>query len=135
MVLLPVEKTQNQQINPEVDKMGACVTCGQQITNPLCPERLAEQMTTWLAESKPELIKALNNKTDEFLSRSYGDDFCIVTGKKMDVCPYCYTEHIFNWLVSLKVSSELLAEYITYFHFDGGRLGYYRKAEQLGAVY
>ena len=112
--------------------MGACVTCGQQITNPLCPERLAEQMKTWLAETKPELISALDNRTEDFLDKPSGRDTCIVTGKKMDVCPYCYTEHIFDWLTSLNLNSELITQYLTFFHFDEGRLGYWQRAEQLG---
>ncbi|MCF7866499.1 hypothetical protein K9M18_03650 [Candidatus Woesearchaeota archaeon] len=114
--------------------MGACVTCGQQITNPLCPERLAEQMSVWLAETKPELMVALNNKTEDFLNRPSGDDFCVVTGKRMDICPYCYTEHIFDWLVSLKLGFNILEEYLIFFHFDEGRLGYWKKAEELGII-
>lgn len=114
--------------------MGNCVGCDQQITNPLSPERLAEQMKTWLAETKPNLIKALEDKTEEFLPMHIGEDRCVVTGKRMDVCPYCYTEHIFNWLVSLKLDSSILAEFMTFFHFDEGKLGYYRRAEHMGLM-
>ena len=112
--------------------MGNCVVCDQQITNPLSPERLAEQIKTWLGETKPSLIGALQKRTDEFLPMHTGEDRCVITGKRMNVCPYCYTEHIFNWLVSLKVDSSLLAEFILFFHFDGGKLGYYSRAERMG---
>lgn len=112
--------------------MGACVVCKEQITNPLSPERLAEQMKTWLMESKPELINGLDKKTDELLPCSHEDDFCIVTGKRMSICPYCYTEHIFNWLRSIKLEAKLMTEFLTYFHFDGAKLGYWQKAEALG---
>jgi len=115
-------------------KVGACVMCGQQITNPLSPERLAEQMTTWLVETKPELIEALNNKSEEIIPCVQGEDTCIVTGRRMDLCTYCYTEHIFDWLVEINVSKPLLTEFLTFFHFDEGRKGYWEKAERMGII-
>lgn len=112
--------------------MGACVECGQQVTNPICPERLAEQMTTWLLETRPELIGAFNDKTEEILPQTNMEDKCVITGKKMSLCPYCYTEHIFYWLRSINLDKDLLKEYLTFFHYDGERLGYWANAESEG---
>lgn len=89
-------------------------------------------MITWLAETRPDLIRGLQNVTEEINFCQDAEDVCIITGKKMNVCTYCYTEHVFNWLVSLKVNAELIKEYFVYFNFDFHRLGYFRKAEKLG---
>ena len=115
--------------------MGACVLCEQQITNPLSPERLAEQMKVWLYESKPDLVKDFEDKSREILTHDSGDDFCIVTGKRMCLCAYCFTEHIFSWLLSKKPTQELVEQYLTYFNFDVSRKGYIEKAERLGYAY
>jgi hypothetical protein len=107
----------------------------QQITNPLCPERLVEQMRTWLRDEHEDLIKGLEVASDEVLPCEHaGDDFCIVTGNKMSICVYCYTEHIFNWLLSTNPDKELLNEFMTYFNFDEGRRGYWRVADKLGFI-
>ena len=113
--------------------MGACVLCEQQITNPLSPERLIEQMKTWLWDERRDLIRGLEAAADELLD-SNGDDVCIVTGNKMKVCVYCFTEHIFKWLLSQNVEPEVLEEYITYFNFDEGRLGYWHTANAMGVT-
>lgn len=115
--------------------MGECVVCRQQITNPLSPERLAEQMSSWLAEVRPELMKGLTDKTEEILPLECGDVNCIVTGRPVSLCTYCYTEHIFNWLISIRAGTDLVAEFITYFHFDGARQGYWRVADELGVTH
>lgn len=114
--------------------MGACVLCEQQITNPLSPERLIEQMETWLTEKRPDLIRGLKAKADELLDENINNDqeICIVTGKKMKVCVYCFTEHIFKWLLSQKPGLALMKQYMTYFNFDESRHGYWQTAYELG---
>jgi len=114
--------------------MGACVLCEQQITNPICPERLESQMKTWLVETRPELIELLEEESKVFMPCTDSDDVCIITKARMNVCVYCYTEHIFNWLRSLKVDKTVMQEFMQYFDFDLGRKGYYEYAEALGFV-
>lgn len=111
--------------------MGECVLCEQQITNPLSPERLVEQMKTWLFETRVDLIEGLEKQAAELIDGS-GDNFCVVTGNRMKVCVYCFTEHIFKWLVVQSVGRELLQQFIQYFNFDESRHGYWVLAEKLG---
>lgn len=116
--------------------MGACVLCEQQITNPLSPERLAEQMKAWLQDSNPQLLDSFEDKSREIMTDLEGhEDFCIVTGKGMSVCAYCFTEHVFRWLLSLKPSQEMVEQYLTYFNFDVSRKGYIDHAIKLGYAY
>ncbi len=119
----------------EVVKMGECVLCEQQITNPLSSGRLAEQMKTWLMETKPELIQVMEKKAEEVLDGTTGDSFCVVTGRKMNLCAYCFTKHIFDWLLSTKPSQDMVDQYLTYFSFDVSRKGYIQTAEKAGYFY
>lgn len=114
-------------------KMGACVQCKEQITNPLSPERLTEQVTTWLGESRPELAKAFAQESENFMVTTVdANDHCIVNQNKMSLCAYCFTEHIFNWLVTQELSAELMQEYVTYFNYDVTDKGYRQVARDLG---
>ncbi len=119
---------------PEVVKMGACVLCEQQITNPICPERLESQMKTWLLETKPELIEELEEESRVFSKCADSEDVCIITKRHMNVCVYCYTEHIFNWLKQTNADKETLSEFMQYFNFDLGWKGYYEEAQRLDLV-
>ena len=52
-----------------------CVVCNEVITNPICPDCLAERMQAWLAETNPKLAKDI---------RGYhldGDTKCIFCNK------------------------------------------------------
>ena len=112
--------------------MGACVLCKEQITNPLGPQRLTEEMTTWLAESRPELITEFKEDATTFLNRKIftPNDYCIIKGKPMNVCAYCFTEHVFHWLEEQQADAPLMKEYITFFDFDITKQGYVKEYEE-----
>jgi ferredoxin len=112
----------------EVLKMGECVLCRETVTNPVCPECLAEEMAAWLGESRPDLVDGLRLKTKGMAQHLFDDNKCVLCGKDLDVCSYCFTEHIFEWLLSLK-EHALLKEYMVYFNYDLGGKGYRLKAE------
>jgi hypothetical protein len=114
--------------------MGACVLCKEQITNPLSPQRLTEQVTTWLGETRPVLATAFQDEVKNNLSynNTLGNDFCVVTGTKMTLCAYCFTEHIFHWLVDQDVASELMHDYVTFFNYDVTGKGYRQDARDKG---
>jgi hypothetical protein len=105
-------------------KMGACVLCEEQITTPLGPQRLGEQIATWINETNPTLADEFTNVSNELLeSKQYGDDVCIINKCPMRVCAYCYTEHIFSWLLSTKPSWETIREFLIYFDYDTSKFG------------
>lgn len=122
-------------VNNEVKKMGACVQCTEQITNPLSPQRLTEQVTTWLGEARPELAKAFAVEADKLIHNTAdADDFCIVNRNEMSLCAYCFTEHIFHWLVNQDLTNELMADYVTFFNYDVTDKGYRQVARDLGYI-
>lgn len=108
--------------------MGACVLCKEQITNPVSPQRLAEQMTTWLAETKPELIVEFTQETNSLLNRKVvSNDYCIINGKPMDICVYCFTDHTFSWLDAQFISPHIMSEFVKFFNFDITGQGYVQR--------
>ncbi|MCC7575007.1 hypothetical protein KO361_05425 [Candidatus Woesearchaeota archaeon] len=113
--------------------MQECVLCEEYITNPLCPECIGAQIKTWLLEAKPELIDLLDLETSKLSQHLFNKNFCISCKKDMDVCSYCYTEHVLEWLED-KLSKELLSDFVKFFHYDFHRKGYFEKARVKGLI-
>ena len=108
--------------------MGECVLCKEQITNPLSPQRLTEEMTTWLGETRPDLIKEFTEETNSFLDKEVRcKDSCIINGKRMNICAYCFTKHAFHWLDEKNITPESMKEYITFFNYDITGQGYVKE--------
>ncbi len=113
--------------------MPECVLCREAVTNPVCPDCLAEQIAAWLGEREPGLIAELRLKTRQMSMHLFDEDKCVICFKGMDICAYCYTEHIFDWLKTTK-NSELVNGFLSAFHFDLERKGYVKRAEEEGFV-
>lgn len=81
-----------------------CVICRDGITNPICPECLAKEMTGW----RPELRSIL-------LSPDRGEYTvkCMFCGKGMSICAHCYSHDIYD-LVGEKYP-ELAEEFMDTF--------------------
>lgn len=106
--------------------MNQCRTCEEAITNPVCPECLERQIQDWLLRRSPENVEVLNDMTDKHVYVKSGSTKCIFCAKQMDICTYCFTEDVFNWLKT--TDQTLLKEFMTYFNFDGKGLGYAKEA-------
>ena len=109
-----------------------CVLCKEAVTNPICSDCLEAQMSIWLNEVKPHIVNELKEKTNEISFGLNTVGACILCKKDMNLCAYCYTEHIFNWLIDN--NRELAKKFITYFNFDLEHRGYHNKAEKLGLI-
>jgi hypothetical protein len=116
----------------EVIKMGECVVCRETVTNPVCPRCLRAEVGAWLNETRPELLKDFEKISAEISTVVFGNEHCILCKRGMDVCTYCYTEHIFNWLLTTSPTREFMNEFLLLFNFDAGRRGYLQRAEKLG---
>ena len=114
--------------------MGECVVCRETVTNPVCPSCLSAEIGAWLEETKPELLERFNEASKEMDLVLFNEETCILCKQGMDVCTYCYTEHIFNWLMREKSGKKLMREFLTYFNYDSGLRGYLFKAEKLGLL-
>ena len=109
-----------------------CVLCMEAVTNPVCASCLEAQMSVWLNEVNPGLVPELKERTKEISFGFNTKSTCLICTKEMNVCAYCYTEYIFNWLIN--TNKDLAKIFITYFNFDLDHNGYHKKAEKLGII-
>ena len=101
-----------------------CVQCEEVITNPLCPGCLYEGMEQWLLEQRQEdtldLLRTLTASVTE-----QGDVSCIKCCRPMNLCTYCFTRDVMPFFMN---DPRLMAQYLTYFNFDLGHLGWEQEA-------
>ena len=97
-----------------------CVVCDEVITQPLCAPCVTDEMEVWLQEVRPDLVDEMKTVASEmWISR--GEMSCILCKDNMDVCTYCFTLHILNWLQD---KPELVPRFLQYFNFDLHYQGY-----------
>lgn len=104
-----------------------CLECGEEIFNPLCPKCLSKEIEIWM-EDKPAKIKSIiNTEIKKILKTNKEHDYtkCILCKRKdVFLCPYCFTERIYNSLQDNKIKPVLLSEFLTLFNFDLEHTGY-----------
>jgi NAD-dependent dihydropyrimidine dehydrogenase PreA subunit len=81
---------------------------------------LTEEMEAWLADRRPDLVAELKAKADE-MWMPIEKTTCILCNTPMDVCSYCFTEHILQWLEQYP---RLVPEFAKLFNYDLNRKGY-----------
>ena len=87
-----------------------CVVCNEIITNPICPDCLAEKMQYWLAENNPKLARNIKGYHLD------GPTKCIFCGKGMSICAHCFSRDIYDYLE--EKSQRLAKEFAARFDFD-----------------
>jgi len=112
-----------------------CLNCGEAIFNPICPECILKQFNQWIM-THPSLEKVKDN-IEEFIFRnrkfSNNSQKCITCHKNSSyLCPYCFTEHIYNLLKKARMANVILAEFLMLFNYDFEHTGYFKEGERLG---
>lgn len=92
------------------DAESVCIACSQSITNPLCPECLAEEIREWLKEKVPSLAKEII--TPKFTSGTK----CIRCGSPMGICAHCYVSDIYTQL--WEITPILANDFLETFNFE-----------------
>jgi len=76
---------------------------------------LEEEMTSWIADFDSSLVKDVRN-TDIFPRDNVIDVNCILCGRKMDVCPHCYSKDVY---MGLRNKNKILADtFVENFNFE-----------------
>lgn len=115
--------------------MGACVLCEEQITTPLGPQRLGEQIATWLNETNEAKLDGFRKASSELLGyKQMKEDHCIVTNSPIHVCAFCYTEHIFKWFLSTNPSREEVRAFLIHFDYDTSKYGLFIRPEKQARI-
>ena len=73
-----------------------CMLCKEPITNPLCPDCLTQAVEQWLGTVAPDRAEALKNAIAHPDSDTGAK--CIRCNKHFNLCTYCYSKEVFNWL-------------------------------------
>lgn len=95
-----------------------CVECGEVITNPVSEERLALEFRTWLAETDSSLEGKFNDEyvsREDFIVNECVDNHCILSKRKMDLCPYCAAAQFIDWLNGQAVEPQVLEWALDFF--------------------
>ena len=103
--------------------MPQCMECDEAITNPVCPECLAEGIAAWAGERLgPAAADAVFDLSHTIAYR-HGKTWCIKCFTPMGLCTYCFTKELVSML---EAHPATLAQFLYYFSFDFAKLGYER---------
>lgn len=113
-----------------------CLSCGDDITHPLCPNCISKAFLQWLKKF-PEDYYDVKFKVDIFLKHynsTHGKSkSCVACGKnKTHVCPYCFTEHLYSLVKEAGLGVRAMTEFLFMFNFDFQHKGYAQELEVLG---
>jgi hypothetical protein len=116
---------------------GLCLECKEGIFNPICGKCLANEIISWIEELKKEkfsnatialLRKKILQEIKGILKIKVVSERCMKCGGIVVMCPYCFTERIYNVIKELKIDEKekcLLREsFLSAFNFDFDRTGY-----------
>jgi hypothetical protein len=113
-----------------------CPNCAEPITNPLCHDCLGKDILEWLS-FYPDIKKKLSLKIKHYITEVNNSALhslnCVSCNKKKAaLCPYCFTEGIFNLLRSKKINVHVIGDFLSVFNFDLEKAGYLKDAEEDG---
>ena len=101
--------------------MTECIDCGDVVTNPVCQQCTNKSVRQWLLEKNLPVYNL-----DSRLA-TFEEDSCIKCDGKLNICRYCHTKNILDWLKTTTNNKKVLAEFLEYFHFDLHKKGYLAK--------
>jgi hypothetical protein len=120
----------------ELNAFYSCPQCSEPITNPVCHNCLGNQIGEWLKfypnvrrKIFPKIkgyVKEVNNEASSSLN-------CVSCNhQKAALCPYCFTEAIYNMLKKNGVDKMIIMDYLSTFNFDLKHEGYILDAQNEG---
>lgn len=109
-----------------------CFNCSEPITNPICHDCLTHAVFDWL-NNYPNIkkmvskkIKSYKKKVDDLVIHSINCVSC--NKKKAALCPYCFTEGVYNLLKKANIDQVVLGDFLSIFNFDLKHEGYIQDA-------
>jgi hypothetical protein len=116
-----------------------CLSCGNHIIHPLCPECIATGYKQWIQKLSNESneINEINEKLGQFLEnleKFNGKSLTCVScsEKRTHLCPYCFTGFLHQITKESGAGVRTLSEFLFIFNFDFEHKGYSRELEILG---
>jgi len=131
----------------EKEKNNDCISCGENITHPLCPNCLAKAFHKWLKNfpreddpifetTRKKDKKTIKSKLRNFMkhhnSNKDNSVKCVACHNSVHVCPKCFTEHLYNLIKEAGIGTKALTEFLFIFNFDFEHNGYSQELEAYG---
>ena len=85
-----------------------CVECEEVITNPICPDCLADHMNIILLEHDPSIKDLVQG------ARIEGNTVCISCGQRMGLSAHCFSKDIYL----LERNSPAAEQFLVHFDFE-----------------
>lgn len=109
-----------------------CMQCSEPITNPVCHSCLEAQITSWLSfypSVKKKMLPKLKAYVKEVNNNIIDSINCASCSKrKAALCPYCFTEGVFNMMKRSKIDRMVVMDFLSTFNFDLKHEGYIHDA-------
>jgi hypothetical protein len=113
-----------------------CSQCLETITNPVCHECLKKAILQWLSfypnvrKRMAPKIKSYSKQVNNLVMNSINCVSC--SNKKAALCPYCFTEGVYNLLKKSKIDLNVIGDFLSVFNFDLKHEGYVQEAIEQG---
>jgi len=117
-----------------------CLDCQEAVFNPLCPACLTTQIEAWLSSLssyplKNKILTRIREYVEKTNNLSGKSTRCVSCGKpRASICPYCFTNYVFNLLKRMRTNRIILKEFLQFFNYDFEHTGYSKEAEELGVI-
>ena len=110
--------------------------CSEPITNPICHGCLGNQIFKWLKfypDVRKKMLPKLRSYIKEIDNNIINSLNCAACSKeKAALCPYCFTEAVYNLLRKNKVDRMITMDFLSTFNFDLKHEGYILDAAKEG---
>jgi len=121
---------------PSLGSFYDCERCLEPITHPICHDCLGKQISEWLSfypSVNRKMIKKIKNYIIEVNNSAVSGIKCMACNtKNASLCPYCFTEEIFNMLKKNKIDKMIIMDFLSTFNFDLKHEGYIAEAAKEG---
>ena len=92
--------------NESLDWDKVCMSCGEGISHPVCPQCLEREMIAWARVEAPFMVELIENMIDSTpLTGEHNS--CIFCGESFNVCSYCSAKEVLQFL---KAEMPMLVE-------------------------
>ncbi|MFH0831514.1 MAG: hypothetical protein V1886_01445 [archaeon] len=111
-----------------------CIVCNEGIHNPICPVCLAGEIKEWIetnnlsSEAKKKIVSYASRIKNKFIDS--GTECTICRENQTAVCPYCFTEEMYNFLMKLNLQKDAVESFLTSFNYDSEHAGYSKEFEE-----
>jgi hypothetical protein len=123
-----------QAYNLEKETHLDCLSCGKDISHPICPSCIAKAFEEWIKKfpEQKELKSKLDKFTKDHKKISGKSKSCVSCKNQVHICPYCFTEYLYSLIKEAGLGVKAMTEFLFIFNFDFTHEGYSKELEAYG---